>query len=80
MSPFAKDPTINTYVGMTTTEPGGVAYMGTICGEMKLRAALIGKPGNYFGYFHLTMKRTGEGYCSTSHFDKHYCNKNILHY
>jgi len=45
--PFAKDPTINTYVGMTTAEGGGVAYGGTICGEMKYRTALIGKSGNF---------------------------------
>ncbi len=48
MIPIAKDPTINTYVGMTTAEGGGVAYVGTICaGEMKYRTALIGKAGNF---------------------------------
>ena len=44
--PFATDPSINTYVGMTTAEGGGIAYVGTICGDMKYRTAVIGKPGN----------------------------------
>jgi len=33
---------------MTTAEGGGIAYVGTICGEMKYRTAVIGKPGVNF--------------------------------